>query len=493
MLVAVAAPNVLLLTSALLIWWGGRGDVSDGDAMQAMWASYAERPAARFRALMAGGIRVGFMALRAKLARSTEKRSELNTLAGKRAVKELIRLGPTYVKLGQIVSCRQDLVPDEYVQELKSLQDKVPAFSGIRAMKIIEEELGQPVSKLFQRFDEKPLAAASLGQVHRAVTLGGREVAIKVQRDKLKEMYDLDLAQFDKVTAILDKFKIGIQGATQGWSDIFKEAKVILYREIDYTAEAQNTLRFVKNFEKIPWVKVPNVFEELTTKHVLTMEYVPGIKISDLEKLDNTPGIDRVMLSKFLAQAYLLQFCSHGFFNTDPHPGNLAVDTAYPGGRLIFYDFGQACELQQSQSDGILQVIQSIVDLDAKACVEAMDKLGAVKKDAKREVIQGTIENNFKTGKVKSKRSKRKQELSLDEADAKPPTQAETMKYLQLPSQLAFVARAIGQLSGVGTMLDKDYEFIDCVAEKVPEIQMERGAGLGYLAGQFLKSLTRED
>merc|ERR1719444_746958 len=121
-----------------------------------------------------------------------------------------------------------------------------------------------------------------------------------------------------------------------------------------------------------------------------------------------------------------------------------------------------------------------------------MEKLGALKKDADKSVIQKTIENNFKTGKVKSKRSKRKRELTEEELNFKPPSQSETMKYLQLPSQLAFVARAITQMSGVGSMLDKDYEFIDCVAEKVPELQMKRGAGLGYLAGQLFKNLTRE-
>jgi len=394
------------------------------------------------------------------------------------------------VKLGQIISCRPDLVRDEYVEELKSLQDAVPSFSGKRAVKILEEELGKPVNELFSEFSEKPLAAASLGQVHKAVTLDGRVVAIKVQRDKLKEMYDLDLAQFDKVAGLLDKFNIGIEGAQKGWTEIFKEAKGILYREIDYKAEAENTQRFCKNFEKFPWIKVPAVLPELTNTHVLTMEYCPGTKISDLVAL-RKEGADLEMLSRNLAQAYLMQFCSMGFFNTDPHPGNLAVDTTYPGGRLIFYDFGQACELSDSQCDGILQVIQSIVDFDAKACVEAMDKLGALKEGADRSVVERTIENNFKTGKVKSKASRRKRELTEEEKNMKPPSQAETMKYLQLPPALAFVARAVTQLSGVGVMLDPEWEFIESVAPKVPELQMQRGKGLDYLAGQFFKSWTR--
>jgi len=468
--------------------------VEDGDAMQTMWASYAKKPGARMRALMAGAVRFGFMALRAKLSRNKEKRHQLNVSAGQQLVKELVLLGPTYVKLGQIASCRPDFLLDEYIQELKRLQDEVPAFSGARAARILEEELNKPVSELFKDFDEKPLAAASLGQVHTATMHDGRKVAIKVQRDRLKEMYDLDLAQFDKVTGILDKLKIGVQGADQKWSEIFKEAKVVLYREIDYISEAENTKRCEANFKDIKWIKIPTVIDELTTEHVLTMEFVPGVKIDKLEKLDSMPGIDRTLLAKRLAQAYLLQFCKHGFFNTDPHPGNLAVDTQCKGGRLILYDFGQACELQDSQCDGVLQVIQSIVDLDAKACVEAIGKLGALKPGANRQVIQDVIQNNFDTGKVKSKRSKRRAGLAEIEelgSKKKAPKQSDTAKYLQLPAQLAFVARAITQLNGVGTLLDEEFEFIDAVAAKVPEIQMERGAGLDYLAGQVFKQFTR--
>jgi len=371
------------------------------------------------------------------------------------------------------------------------LQDEVPAFSGTRAKAIIEAELGKPVGELFEEFEEKPLAAASLGQVHRAKLKDGRELAIKVQRDKLKEMYDLDLVQFDKIAQMLDKYKIGIEGASKVWVDMFEDAKVILYREIDYLAEAENTKRFAKSFKEVAWAKCPDVIDELTTEKVLALDFVPGVKISDLKALDSK-GFDKEMLSKNLAQAYLLQFCKYGFFNTDPHPGNLAVDDKYPGGRIIFYDFGQACELQEDQADGVLQVIQSIVDLDAPACVQAMVKLGCLKEGADLKAVEAVIQNNFNTGKVKSKRSKRQADVSQEqEQAAKDSKQSEVMKYFQLPPSLAFVARALTQLEGVGVMLDEDYEFIDYVAAKVPELQMERGAGLSYLAGQIFKSFTR--
>lgn len=482
-------PNTILAIMAIAIWRGGRTAISDGDAMQESWASYSKRPGARARALGAGLARVGAVAARAKFAKDEKRKAELWTKVGKRAVLELVKLGPTYVKLGQILSCRPDLVPDEVIQELKRLQDEVPAFSGKRARAILEEELGKPMDQLFSEFDDVPLAAASLGQVHRATTIDGQTVAIKVQRDKLKEMYDLDLAQFDQVTAMLDRFKVGVKGASQKWTEIFADAKVILYREIEYRSEAENTMNCCKNFKEIPWVKVPSVLEDYTSEHVLTMEYVPGIKIDNVRKLDSTPGIDRKALAKNLAVAYLYQFTKHGFFNTDPHPGNLAVDTATPGGRLILYDFGQACALEDTQCDGVLQVIQSIVDLDARDCVKAMGSLGVLKENSDTAKLEALINNNFKTGKVKSKVSKRKAE-ELPAADGKVPTESETMQYLQMPSELAFVCRALVQLNGVGVMLDEDFEFIEAVADKVPEVQMERGAGLDYLASQFFKQMT---
>ncbi|CAK9103454.1 unnamed protein product [Durusdinium trenchii] len=488
--VMLGVPSALAVFSFLMVLRGYTTKESDGDTMQERWSSYAKKPGQRMLALMAGAARVGLIALRAKLIRDPKKKSAMHTRAGKRAVTELVRLGPTYVKLGQILSCREDLVPKEYIKELKRLQDEVPAFSGKRALKIIETELGKPASELFAEFDDKPLAAASLGQVHRAKTKDGTELAIKIQRDNLKEMYDLDLAQFDKIAVMLDKYKIGVEGASNVWVDMFEDAKVILYREIDYRAEAENTQRWYENFKNVKWTTSPRVIDEFTTSKVLALTFVAGTKISDLEKLKEQ-GFDRTQLAKNLAQAYLLAFCKFGFFNTDPHPGNLAVDDGYPGGRLIFYDFGQACELQDKQAGGILQVIQSIVDFEAADCVKAMDNLGCLKKGADFKKVEGVVQNNFETGKVKSKRSKRKRELTEEEKNKKAPKQTEVMKYFQLPPALAFVARAITQMEGVGVMLDEDYEFIDFVADKVPELQVERGAGISYIAGQLFKNWAR--
>ncbi|CAL1148370.1 unnamed protein product [Cladocopium goreaui] len=488
--IMLGVPSLLAVFSFLMVLRGYKTMETNGDAMQEKWSSFARKPGQRMLSLMAGAVRVGLIALRAKLIRDPEKKSAMHSKAGKRAVTELVRLGPTYVKLGQILSCREDLVPKEYINELKRLQDEVPAFSGERAKKIIETELGKPASELFAEFDDKPLAAASLGQVHRAKTKDGVEMAIKIQRDNLKEMYDLDLAQFDKIAVTLDKFKIGVEGASGVWVDMFEDAKVILYREIDYRAEAENTQRWYDNFKDLKWTTSPKVINEFTTSKVLALTFVKGTKISDLKALE-AQNFDRTLLAKNLARAYLLAFCKYGFFNTDPHPGNLAVDDGYPGGRLIFYDFGQACELSDKQADGILQVIQSIVDFEAEACVKAMKNLGCLKEGSDFKKVEAVVQNNFETGKVKSKRSKRKRALTEEEKNQKTPKQTEVMKYFKLPPALAFVARAITQMEGVGVMLDEEYEFIDFVADKVPELQVERGAGISYIAGQLFKNWIR--
>jgi len=468
------------------IWCGGTGGQVDGDVMQERWQRYSKKPLRRMLALQAGVLRVGLLMLRAKLNRNEKKASALRSAAGQCAVQELLRLGPTYVKLGQVASCRGDLIPVEYIDELKKLQDQVPAFSAARAKKTLEEEFKKPFHEMLSSFEEKPLAAASLGQVHAAVTNEGQKVAIKVQRDGLKEMYDLDLADLAKVMRILDRFNVKVAGASQNWTQIFQEACVLLYREIDYTKEAENSERCRENLEErqqLKWIKIPAVISELTSSRVLTMEFAPGIKISDIEALDNAKGVDRKVLANRLAYTYLLMFCKYGFFNTDPHPGNLAVDDAFPGGRIIMYDFGQAAELDEGQRKGVLGTIQAIMDLDAAACTKAFVNLGCLGPSADLKAIEDGIAKAFRVGRMRSKASKGPKPVTL--TDEKPNNSA-SAKGFELPASLAFAAKAMTQLQGVGVLLNEDWEFIAEVAPKVLELQIEQGAGLGYLACQIL-------
>jgi predicted unusual protein kinase regulating ubiquinone biosynthesis (AarF/ABC1/UbiB family) len=267
---------------------------------------------------------------------------------------KILQLGPTFIKLGQLLSTRIDVLPREYIDALVLLQDQVPGFPGDVAVQIIEQQLGKPIDQLYDTFDRNSIAAASLGQVHVA-TLNGKTLAVKVQRQGLKALFDMDLKNIKVLAILLDKFDPKSDGAQRDWVSIYDESAKLLYKEIDYEAEAQNAIRFKNNFANVPWVKVPDVSHTLliipfltfdyecllcstvqlsdgcavtylsarlcpaqvmlnmTTSNVVTMEYVPGIKINDIQRIEEA-GIDRQLLAKRSAEAYLTQLCRHGFF-----------------------------------------------------------------------------------------------------------------------------------------------------------------------------------
>lgn len=171
---------------------------------------------------------------------------------------KLLELGPTFIKLGQLLSTRIDVLPKEFINELCALQDQVPGFSGDLAVEIIERELGKPIEQLYDSFNRTSLAAASLGQVHVAV-LNGKKVAVKIQRQGLKQLFDMDLQNIRVLAIILDKLDPKTDGTQRDWISIYDESAKLLYREIDYRLEAFNGIRFQDNFKDVPWVKVPDV------------------------------------------------------------------------------------------------------------------------------------------------------------------------------------------------------------------------------------------
>jgi predicted unusual protein kinase regulating ubiquinone biosynthesis (AarF/ABC1/UbiB family) len=202
------------------------------------------------------------------------------------------------------------VLPIEYTDVLKTLQDDVPGFSGKRASDIVSKELGRPCDEIFKDFSKKPLAAASLGQVHTA-TYKGKKVAIKVQRAGLKELFDADLKNLKKLAALLDKFDPKTDGADRNWVSIYEESERLLYEEIDYLKEANNADRFAKDFADTEWVKVPGVYRDMTTPRVLTMEYVESFKLTDIERVEKE-GLDKTLLAKRTADAFLRQIVETG-------------------------------------------------------------------------------------------------------------------------------------------------------------------------------------
>ncbi|GAX17221.1 aarF domain-containing kinase [Fistulifera solaris] len=375
----------------------------------------------------------------------------------------LLRLGPSFVKLGQVASTRTDVLPKTYTDVLKTLTDEVPGFSGARAKEIVSKELGRPVDEIFRDFSPEPLKAASLGQVHTAF-YKGTKVAIKVQRAGLKELFDIDLKNLRKLAVLLEKFDPKSDGADRDWVSIYDESERQLYREIDYLNEAKNAERFARDFADIEWVRVPRVYREVTTPRVLVMEFVESMKLTDIKTIEEYE-LDRKLLAKRVADSFLRQVIETSYFHCDPHSGNLCVDKQ---GNLVFYDFGQMDELKPNVSNGLKTFCKAlfaggpmISDLqlarNAKELVNGVEQAGVLSKGADRlavEKLSRYFMRSFKDAQLgKSKGKNIKETLGTDLQ-----TLTENNSF-RFPSTFTFVFRAYVCVEGIGKELDPDFDL----------------------------------
>lgn len=441
----------------------------------------------------------------------TEEKKVLRRRALAKWLKEsILRLGPTFIKIGQQFSTRVDILAQEYVDQLSELQDQVPPFPSDTAVSIIEEELGSPVDCIFDRFDYEPIAAASLGQVHRAC-LKDQEVVIKVQRPGLKDLFDIDLKNLRVIAEYLQKVDPKSDGAKRDWVAIYDECASVLYQEIDYTKEAANAEKFAENFKDLDYVKVPSIYWEYTTPQVLTMEYVPGIKINRIKQLDQL-GVDRERLGRYAVESYLEQILSHGFFHADPHPGNIAVDDVN-GGRLIFYDFGMMGSISPNIREGLLEVFYGVYEKDPDRVVQAMIQMGvlvptgdmtAVRRTAKfflnsfeerlaaqrKEREMAAAELGFKKQLSKEERlEKKKQRLAAIGEDLLAIAADQPFRF---PATFTFVVRAFSVLDGIGKGLNPRFDITEIAKPYALELLRFREAGYEVLVQDFRKRWERQ-
>ncbi|XP_076887887.1 protein ACTIVITY OF BC1 COMPLEX KINASE 8, chloroplastic-like [Bidens hawaiensis] len=422
----------------------------------------------------------------------------------------ILRLGPTFIKIGQQFSTRVDILAQEYVDQLSELQDQVPPFPSETAVSIIEEELGAPVNEVFDYFDFEPIAAASLGQVHRA-RLKGQELVVKVQRPGLKDLFDIDLKNLRVIAENLQKLDPKSDGAKRDWVAIYDECANVLYQEIDYTKEAANAELFANNFKDLEYVKVPNIYWEYTTPQVLTMEYVPGIKINRIQALDQL-GVDRKRLGRYAVESYLEQILSHGFFHADPHPGNIAVDDVN-GGRLIFYDFGMMGSISPNIREGLLEVFYGVYEKDPNKVLQAMVQMGvlvptgdmtAVRRTAlfflnsfeerlaaqRKEREMATAELGFKKQLTKEEKiEKKKERLAAIGEDLLSIAADQPFRF---PATFTFVVRAFSVLDGIGKGLDPRFDITEIAKPYALELLRFREAGAEVVIKDFRKRLDRQ-
>jgi len=285
----------------------------------------------------------------------------------------LEELGPTFIKFGQILSTRHDLVPKEYIEELEKLQDNVPPFEFSEAKNVIEREFEEKIEDIFRTFNPEQIAAASIGQVYRATLYQGEEVAVKVMRPGIETIIETDIAILMGMARFAEKHLRESKFYNPvGFVDEFSR---IIRHEIDYTHEAQNAERFYSNFQGSDTVKIPRMYWEYSTKHVICQEFSEGIRISDLKKLE-AAGLDKKKISTDLANAYLKMIFEDGFYHADPHPGNIFVS---PEGKIIFLDFGMAGHIDPALRESLTNLIISIQFNDIDVLIEALSELGLIK------------------------------------------------------------------------------------------------------------------
>ncbi|MDR1145995.1 MAG: AarF/ABC1/UbiB kinase family protein [Verrucomicrobiales bacterium] len=345
------------------------------ESLKAAAEAWSQIP--RFKEIFGIAYRYGFadflklVRLRQLSELHTRRLGEAERLIQQRPAAERFRLaleelGPTYVKFGQILSSRRDLVNEEFYNELRKLQDHVPPFPGSAAKEIITEELGREPGVIFKEFDETPLAGASIAQVHRAVLHNGNPVAVKVRRPHIRRKIETDLHILAELAKFLEKHVESI--AVLNPVGIVKDFSKTLLRELDFKNEARNMQRFAAEFAGDPRLRVPHCYEEFSTDAVLTMEFVRGERADQPERLREL-GIDTTRLAANMSELIFMQVLEHGFFHGDPHPGNLSI---LPDGVVALYDYGMMGTFTPTLRELVADLVLGLTDCDARRTMHAL-------------------------------------------------------------------------------------------------------------------------
>ncbi len=384
----------------------------------------------------------------------------------------LEELGATFVKLGQLLSTRADLLPPEYLAELSKLQDSVPPVPTGQIEHLLVKELGKPIDAAFASFDPKPLAAASIGQTHLATRKDHVHVVVKVQRPGVAEQVEEDLEILRNLAAAASQhWEAGKQYDLIGLEEEFEQT---IREELDYSHEARNAERFAANFKGDESVHIPRVFWDTSTARVLTLERISGIKVNDQAKLHRA-HIDRAALAQRGAQIVMKMIFEDGFFHADLHPGNLFVEH---GGRVALIDFGMAGTLDERTSDCLSDLIIAIGNRDFDQLTEVFLELGRSTKPVDRNALQLDLEHLIKPSFGKELKEIKLAPL-LNGAFA-------TLRrhYLHLPADLTLLLRSVIMAEGMGASLDPTFDLMTVIkpyAERMTERQYSPSRWLGKL------------
>lgn len=375
---------------------------------------------------------------------------------------KLIELGPTFIKIGQSMGTRADLLPLPFVKELGKLVDQVPPFPNDVAFARIEHELGRKINEVYAEFELEPVAAASLGQVYRARLHTGEEVAVKVQRPNLEATIKGDIVILKKVAKFAERFPQLNENAD--WAGMLREFDVTIHEEMDYSAEGLNAERFRDSFKNWSNIHVPKIYWNATTAKVLTMEFIHGTKVTDLEE-QKRQNISSEKVNRLLIKTYLKQLLEDGFFHADPHPGNLLV---MPDGRLAFFDFGMVGRITPQLQAKMIDAFFHVVGKDPGGIAEDLIELDFLKPGTDPKIIRPVVERMFEFHFNLKLKDVNFKELTYDLADV-------MYDYpFRLPSNFTYIMRALMTLEGIGIVTDPEFNFFETAKPYAKEFMLRR-------------------
>jgi ubiquinone biosynthesis protein len=394
---------------------------------------------------------------------SKNRRNRLEKLSRAERVRMACEeLGPTYIKFGQILSTRPDLVPVDFIKELSKLQDSVPSSPFSEVSRIIESELGAPPEAIFDYFEKTPIASASIGQVYRATLKDGEAVAVKVQRPGIRKIIEVDLEIMLHLATLMERHveEMSLHQPVK----IVEEFARTLEKEIDYTIEATNMERIAHNFLNDLTIYVPKVFRDTTTESILTTEFVEGIKVSEIDRLEKA-GLDTKLITVRGADIVLKQIIKHGFFHADPHPGNIFV---LPNNVICLLDFGMTGSIDRRTREDFIDLAESVVNRNESRATQVLLKLTYRDEDPDIRLLEKDVADfmgrhlhkslkDIKIGKLLNNLL----ELAFQHR-------------LRIPPDIFLMLKAFSTIEGVGLMLDPDFDMIQQAVPFIKEVKLAR-------------------
>lgn len=379
-----------------------------------------------------------------------------------RVRKVLEELGPTFIKLGQIMSNRPDLLPKELIYELEKLQDSVPQFSGKDAQKLVENELGKPIYEIFKNFETCPIASASVSQVHRAELIDGEEIVVKVQRPGIEHIIEIDLEIMLHFANLTEKYIKGMDILSP--INVIKEFEKSIKKEIDFTIEASNIERFGRNFQDDMTIYVPKVYRDYSTKKILTMEFIDGIKVSNIDAILGT-GNDPKIIGSRSADLVLKQVFEHGFFHADPHPGNILV---LNNNVICFLDFGMMGICLPKHKEYLSNIIVGVVKKDPKIITKSLIKFSYIDNIKNIDELEYQISVLIEQYSYKSLK-----DLNIGDCLRQLIKLILEFKIKTAPD-MYLLMKALITVEGVGRKLDPDFNAVEHIEPFAKKILKER-------------------